>query len=419
MTSHRARPTAAPVPPGPPPTRRRPAPLLVGLALGTALTAVAVVGLAPGSAAPVTSLTATVPAPAGPVSAAPEPVVPEADDRLPACTAVVEAMTPRERLAQRLMIGVDAADVDGTAAVVRAVQPGGVFLGGNATALLTDQALRGVQASARIPVTVAVDDEGGRVQRVDDLDGDLPSAREMAELSPSAVRDLAEERGGALAARGVTMDIAPVVDLGGQPRRAVIGDRAFAEDPAAVTEYALAFAQGLGDAGVASVVKHFPGHGRADGDSHQGRVTSPPLDALRGADLRPYADLVGPGRPLADGGTAVMVGHLDVPGLTTDLPSSLTPAVYALLRDEIGFDGVVLTDDLGAMDAITDAYPLPDAVLAALAAGADVALWSNPDDPAPVLAELERALADGRLDPAANDASAARVLRAKGACGAP
>lgn len=346
-------------------------------------------------------------------TATPEPAG-ELDD----CAAIVEAMTPRERLAQRLMIGVDAADPDGTADVVRVVQPGGIFLGGNATALLTDQALRGLQASARIPVTVAVDDEGGRVQRVDDLDGELPSARRMAELGPAEVRALAAERGAALAARGVTMDIAPVVDLGGQPRGAVIGDRSFGEDPAAVTDYALAFAQGLGDAGVASVVKHFPGHGRADGDSHRGRVTSPPLEDLRAADLRPYADLVGPGQPLAGGGTAVMVGHLDVPGLTTDLPSSLTPAVYALLRDEIGFDGLVMTDDLGAMQAITDAYPLPEAVVAALAAGADLALWSNPDDPGPVLVALERALAEGGLDPAANDAAAGRVLRAKGACGA-
>ena len=410
MTSHRAaRRSAASHPPGPPTARRRAAgPLLVGLALGTALTAAAVVGLAP-APAPVAALSAAVPAPA----------VPEPVDRLPDCAAVVDAMAPRERVAQRLMIGVDAADPEGTAEVVRAVQPGGVFLGGNATALLTDQALRGVQASARIPVTVAVDDEGGRLQRVDDLDGELPSARAMSALSPGEVRALAVERGGALAARGVTMDIAPVVDLGGQPRGAVIGDRAFGEDPADVTEYALAFAEGLGEAGIASVVKHFPGHGRADGDSHRGRVTAPPLDELRGADLRPYADLVGPGRPLAGGGTAVMVGHLDVPGLTTDLPTSLTPAVYALLRDEIGFDGLVMTDDLGAMQAITDAYPLPDAVLAALAAGADTALWSNPDDPAPVVAALERALADGGLDPAANDAAVVRVLRAKGACGAP
>jgi len=407
MTSHRAAPrTAAAVPPGPPtPRRRGGGPLLVGLALGTALAAAAVVGLAP-APAPVASLTAV-----------PAPVAPAPDDRLPDCAAVVAAMAPRERLAQRLVIGADAADPEGTAEVVRAVQPGGIFLGGNATALLTDQALRGVQASARLPVTVAVDDEGGRVQRVDDLDGELPSARTMAELRPEEVRALAVERGGALAARGVTMDIAPVVDLGGQPRGAVIGDRSFGEDPADVTRYALAFAQGLGDAGIASVVKHFPGHGRADGDSHRGRVTTPPLDELRDADLRPYADLVGPGRPLAGGGTAVMVGHLDVPGLTADLPSSLTPAVYALLRDGIGFDGPVMTDDLGAMQAITDAYPLPEAVLAALAAGADLALWSNPDDPAPVLATLERALAAGGLDPAANDAAVVRVLRAKGACG--
>ncbi len=387
---------------------RRPAgPLLVGLALGTALTAAVVVGLAPAPAQVTTTLAAA------PV-AAPAPV---ADDRLPGCAAVVEAMTPRERLAQRLMIGVDAGDPDGAADVVRATQPGGIFLGGNATALLVDQSLRALQASARIPVTVAVDDEGGRVQRIDDLDGELPSAREMARLPVRDVRALAAERGAALAARGVTMDIAPVVDLGGQPRGAVIGDRSFGEDPDVVTEYALAFAQGLDDAGVAAVVKHFPGHGRADGDSHAGRVTAPPLDDLRAADLRPYTDLVGPGGPLAGGGTAVMVGHLDVPGLTDDLPSSLTPAVYALLRDEIGFDGLVMTDDLGAMQAITDSYDLPRAVVAALAAGADMALWSNPDDPAPVLAALEQALTSGDLDPAANDAATARVLRAKAACG--
>ncbi|MCX6463214.1 MAG: glycoside hydrolase family 3 protein [Pseudonocardiales bacterium] len=409
MPSHRTpRGPSLPLRSGPPPraSRRPAAPLLVGLALGTVATAAAVVGLVPVTGAgPVTTVLAAAPA------AAPAP-----DDRLPACDTVVGSMTPREGLAQRLMIGVDAADPAGAAEEVAATQPGGIFLGGNATDLLTGQALRRLQASARVPVTVAVDDEGGRVQRVDELDGDLPSAREMAELPPGEVRALAAERGEALAGRGVTMDIAPVVDLGGQPRGAVIGDRSFGEDPAVVTEYALAFARGLDDAGVASVVKHFPGHGRADGDSHAGRVTAPPLDDLRAADLRPYADLVGPGGPLAGGGTAVMVGHLDVPGLTTDLPSSLTPAVYALLRDEIGFDGLVMTDDLGAMDAITETFDLPRAVVAALAAGADMALWSNPDDPEPVLSALEQALSSGELDPAAHSTATARVLRSKGAC---
>jgi beta-N-acetylhexosaminidase len=359
---------------------------------------------------------------AGPAAAAPAPPPPPpltgehlGPDRLPRCPAVVEAMTPRDGLAQRLMVGVDAADPAGAAQDVLATQVGGVFLGGNATDLLTDQALRGVQAMSRIPLAVAVDDEGGRVQRLDDLDGDLPSAREMAaELTPEQVRVLGEERGHEQLARGVTMNLAPTVDITG--RSAAIGDRAFGDEPAEVATYAAAFAEGQRAAGVYTVLKHFPGHGRADGDSHKGRVTTPPLDDLRAADLEPYATLLGPGGPLADGRTGVLVGHLDVPGLTDELPSSLTPEVYTLLRTEFGFDGLVLTDDLGAMDAVTDQFTLPEAVEQALVAGSDMALWSSGGRITPVLDRLEQALAAGRLDAAAHEAAVARVLTAKGVC---
>ena len=136
----------------------------------------------------------------GATAATPAPAPPTGDglgaDRLPRCGAVVAAMAPRDRLAQRLMVGVDAADPAAAAATVRATQVGGIFLPGNATALLTDQALRGVQAMARIPLAVAVDDEGGRVQRIDDLDGELPSARSMAaQFTPQQVFELGRERG--------------------------------------------------------------------------------------------------------------------------------------------------------------------------------------------------------------------------------
>jgi beta-N-acetylhexosaminidase len=352
------------------------------------------------------------PAPAPPVSG--ENLGP---DRLPRCTAVVAGMSPRVKLAQRLMVGVDAADPATTAETVRATQVGGVFVGGNATELLTDQALREVQAMSRIPLAVAADDEGGRVQRIDDLDGELPSARVMAaQLTPQQVRERGLERGREQLARGITMNLAPVVDLGGRPANTVIGDRSFGVDPDAVTSYAAAFAEGQRDAGVFTVLKHFPGHGRGDGDSHKGRVTTPPLAELRADDLRPYADLLGPGGPLADGRTGVLVGHLDVPGLTDDLPSSLTPAVYQLLRTDYGFDGLVLTDDLGAMKAITGAFELPEAVEHALSAGADMALWSSGGRVTPVLDRLVQALDAGRLDPATNDAAVTRVLKAKQAC---
>ncbi|OZM83379.1 glycoside hydrolase family 3 N-terminal domain-containing protein [Pseudonocardia sp. MH-G8] len=357
---------------------------------------------------------------AGPASATPPPAPPPAPpltgehlgpDRLPHCADVVAAMSPRDRLAQRLMVGVDAADPTGTGEDVRSTQVGGIFLPGNATDLLTDQALRGVQAMSRIPLAVAVDDEGGRVQRLDDLDGDLPSARAMAaRLTVDEVRELGEERGRAQVARGVTMNLAPTVDITG--RSAAIGDRAFGDDPAEVAEYAAAFAEGQRAAGVYTVLKHFPGHGRADGDSHKGRVATPPLDALRDADLQPYATLLGPDGPLADGRTGVLVGHLDVPGLTDELPSSLSPPVYALLRGDYGFDGLVLTDDLGAMDAITDEFTLPEAVEQALIAGADMALWSSGGRVTPVLDHLEQA----QLDPRATEEAVTRILKAKRVC---
>ncbi|OLT11143.1 beta-glucosidase [Pseudonocardia sp. CNS-139] len=354
-------------------------------------------------------------------AATPRPAPPGGDelgpDRLPHCTATVAALAPRDKLAQRLMVGVDPAGPAASAALVRASQVGGIFIPGNPTDLLTNQALRGVQAMARIPLAVAVDDEGGRVQRIDDLDGELPSAKQMAaQFTPQQVMELGRARGRAQLARGITMNLAPVVDLGGQPDRAVIGDRAFSEEPGWVVGYAGAFAEGQRDAGVFTVLKHFPGHGRADGDSHRGRVTSPPLADLQARDLQPYAVLLAPGGPLADGRTGVLVGHLDVPGLTTDLPSSLTPAVYDLLRTQYRFDGLVLTDDLGAMRAITGTFTLPEAVERALVAGADMALWSSGGSVGPVLDRLAQAYADGRIDPAANDAAVTRVLRAKRVC---
>ncbi|WP_407645589.1 glycoside hydrolase family 3 N-terminal domain-containing protein [Amycolatopsis alkalitolerans] len=320
-------------------------------------------------------------------------------------------MTPRQRLAQMVFVGVNPSDPGAALTLVRTEQPGGVFIGGNPTDLLRGNALAPVQRAARWGLAVAVDEEGGRVQRIDALDGSIPSARVMARtMTVDQVRAIGLKRGQQLRARGVTMDFAPDLDVSSQPDNGPIGDRSFSSDPAKARDYGLAFAAGLRDGGVTPVFKHFPGHGHATGDSHAGAVTTPPLSSLRTNDLVPY-------QAVADfNGGEVMVGHLTVPGLTGGQPASLSPAAYQLLRTGYRFTGPVLTDDLGAMKAITATYRLPDAVLHALLAGADQALWSGGGDLDPVLDRLEQALESGELPATRVDDALHRILPAKHAC---
>lgn len=333
-------------------------------------------------------------------------------------SALLDALTTRQKLAQLLNVGVtgkaDALNM------VTAEQIGGIFV----TSWADPQFLVGkgvvevaavaAQESA-LPLMVTIDDEGGRVARADAALGPAPSARQMAlTMTPEQVYEFALDRGRGLREHGVTVDFAPVVDITDQADYEVIGDRAFGADAQTVTAYAGAFARGLRDAGVLPVLKHFPGHGSATGDSHLGAVASPPLDALKAKDLVPYKDLVGTG-------VAVMVGHMTVPGLTEPgRPASLSPEVYALLRGGTGygapgFDGVVFTDDLGGMAAITDSYGIDEAVLRALRAGADIALWISTDQVPQVLDRLEAAVASGDLPLSQVERSVTRVAVAKGA----
>ena len=187
-----------------------------------------------------------------------------------------------------------------------------------------------------------------------------------------------------------------MVDVTDAAGRQVIGDRSFGPDPAKVTAFAGAYAQGLRDAGLLPVLKHFPGHGHGSGDSHKGGVITPPLSDLHGHDLVPYRTLVdaspgrGHGRPLAGS------------GLTGSDPASLSKAAVDLLRtgtDYGGppFDGPVFSDDLSSMAAISDRFGVPEAVLSTLQAGTDVALWVTTDEVPAVLDRLEKALDAGEL----------------------
>ncbi|EFV11977.1 glycoside hydrolase family 3 N-terminal domain-containing protein [Segniliparus rugosus] len=343
------------------------------------------------------------------------PVPAHADPSTP-CQDPVGAMTTRQKLAQLLMPGVTGAD--DLQSVVAREQVGGVFIGSMTShALLSGGQLDSISRSARVPLLVSIDEEGGRVSRIPDLIGQAPSARVLAQTkTPDQVRAFAADRGRKLRGLGVTVDFAPDADVFAGDANTVIGDRSFSGDPHVAAQYADAYAQGLRDGGVLPVIKHFPGHGRASGDSHQGSVTTPPLAELQDFDLIPFRELVGQ----LGAGTGVMVGHLTVPGLTEPgLPTSLSPATYRLLRDgsgygAAGFGGLIFTDDLSGMKAVSARFDVPHAVAAALEAGADVALWLSTAQVPVVLDTLEQDVASGAFPIARVEASVRRVLAAKG-----
>lgn len=357
----------------------------------------------PGSSSPSAS------SPSSPSSASAASVVAVA----PGCiSGVVAKMSTRRKLAQMLMVGVkDAADAQ---AIVRKEHVGGVFVGSwTDKSILTSGAAKKLSAGT-VPVMVSVDQEGGRVSRLKAIGIDSPSPRELAKTkTPEQVRQLALGIGKQLRALGVTVDFAPVIDVSDQGADTVIGDRSFSSDPVTVTKYGRAFAAGLRDAGILPVFKHFPGHGHGSGDSHTGTVRTPPLSDLATNDLVPFRTL------LKMPGVAAMVGHLIVPGLTgPELPASVNPKAIGMLRTGRGyngpaFHGVIFSDDLSGMKAITDRFSVPQAVAKSLEAGADVALWISTDQLGAAIDAVEAAVKAKRISTQQLDDSVLRVARAK------
>ncbi len=259
--------------------------------------------------------------------------------------------------------------------------------------------------AGRVPLIFAVDEEGGRVQRLAAVVGRLPSAAAQTARPSAEVAEAAADHARKMYRLGFTMNFAPVIDVGAGEG---IGDRSFGDDPATVTDYGMATVEGLSAGGIVPVVKHFPGHGAATADTHDQLASTAPLDELRRRDLIPFAAVVG----ATD--AAVMVGHLQVPGLTGGMPASLSAAaIDGVLRNELGHSGLIVTDSL-VMGAIRSQWSVSEAALLAVSAGADLALVGGLEDAAAAFAEIETAVAEGRLSLERLDDAATNVLRAKG-----
>ena len=260
----------------------------------------------------------------------------------------------------------------------------------------------------RPDLLVSIDEEGGRVRR---LSADFTTFPSMDLVGRTGSRELAAELGAAIArelrAIGVNWDFAPVLDVHTRAENPVIGPRSLSPDPGTVASLGCAFLHALQEGRVAACAKHFPGHGDTDLDSHHALPTvERSADGLRDRELVPF-------RAAVEAGVAtVMTAHVVYPALDPDRPATLSPRILGdLLRGELGFEGVIVTDDL-EMRAVADDLAPEELGLVSLEAGADLLLaCEKPEVQRRILRGLEDGLGSGRL-PAERLARSADRVRA-------
>ena len=323
-------------------------------------------------------------------------------------------LTSREKIGQLFMVGFLGTSVPpDLAAFLKDYKPGGVILfSRNLESIeqivqLTNDLQ---QCSPKSPLLISIDQEGGRVSRLPKGFSIFPPCEVIGqchsgELAYAAASTIAKE----LKAVGINMNMAPVLDVNSNPDNPVIGDRAFSSSADTVGEMGLVTAAGLQDSKVVACGKHFPGHGDTNADSHKELpVVDAPRERLEAVEFPPFR------RAAAAGIATMMTAHVLYRALDDQLPATLSPAIITrLLREQMGYDGVLLTDDL-EMHAIVDHYGPGDAAVRAVLAGCDVLLICKERDREVAAFEaVEKAVASGTIDMARLDQSVARIQRVK------
>lgn len=263
-----------------------------------------------------------------------------------------------------------------------------------------------------LPAFLCVDEEGGKVTSVGGTEAlAIPRGEDMADIGarnhPEEAYQKGEFIGGYLSELGFNVDFAPVADVLSNPENTVVKKRSFGADPKLVTAMTAAFAEGLQNKGILGSYKHFPGHGATAGDTHKGySYTDKTLEELKACELLPFIDGISRDIPM------IMVGHISLPKVIgDDTPASLSSYIMTdLLREELGYKGIIVTDAL-AMKAVIDEYSSDEAAVRALEAGADILLL--PEDFELAFQGVLQAVNEGRLSRERLDQSLQRIIRQK------
>lgn len=327
----------------------------------------------------------------------------------------LHAMSLEQRIASLLMLHLPGTDAAAIAAQATRYAPGGIILMGDNTAggvagvrAITDAA----DQASELPLLVAVDQEGGEVSRLDE--DPSPGADVLRGQAASVTDDAFSARAHVLAGAGISVNFGIVADVTADPASFLAG-RVLGTDPSAAADHVAAAVAGE-HGRVLSTLKHFPGHGAAPGDSHTSiPTTDETLVDWRATDAAPFA------AGIAAGAELVMFGHLAYTAVD-DAPASLSPAWHGILRDELGFDGISITDDMGMLeDSGVPAYAdSSENAVKAIAAGNTMLLYvPSPDpsgagfDPAALVADVAAAVRADRIPAATVDRAALALLRAR------
>jgi len=328
---------------------------------------------------------------------------------------LLESLTLEEKIGQMLMISYRSPVVDDNLIdALETVRPGGFILFSEnfesyvqATKFISD-----INSTSDIPMFLSIDQEGGRVQRLKELTDTsvtiIPPMLELGKKEDTTLSyDVGRVVGEELRVFGINMDFAPVLDIYSNPSNTVIGNRSFGKSSEVVSNMAISFAKGLESTGIIPVYKHFPGHGDTLIDSHYDLpVITKTKEELMELELVPFIEAI------ESGASVMMVGHLAVPNITGDnTPISLSKKVITnLLKEELGFNGIVITDALN-MGALTNNYTKKEIYIKAINAGVDILLMPSPSKEAVQI--IKEAVISGEISEEQINTSVEKILRLK------
>jgi beta-N-acetylhexosaminidase len=347
-----------------------------------------------------------------PVQPAPAPKPIEKDP----ITEQIKEMTLDEKIGQMIIAGIDGYEMnENEKGLIQNYHIGGFILFGRniespEQLRELNNSIKSANSASRIPLILSVDEEGGRISRIPKVIKNLPTNKAIGKINNE---EFSYEIGLLLAEKvkafGFNMNFAPVLDINSNPKNPVIGDRAFGSKVEVVSDLGVQTMMGIKFRGVVPVVKHFPGHGDTSVDSHVGLPSvDHDLERLKSFELIPFE------KAINNGAESVMVAHILLPKIDADNPASLSSAVITdILRKQLNFEGVVITDDM-TMGAITKNYDLAAAAVQAVKAGNDIILVAHKyENVLFTFHTLNKAVLDGIIEEERIDQSVYRILKLK------